>query len=310
MSDRVLELARFVALITVLSFLFPSSPSLAAENGMVWSFSEGNDASNRGRMTARLGYGVPETDNVQVDGVCEARSGTGVMSANLILGADVGKLADGANVNVRFTGGGFNHFVSGNVYGTRLEEGVTGVSLDVNVNDPLWKALTEKDSLDYLVPGYSASKLALKDGHDKIRQFIRACRSYAEALGPGKTVKTGEEPKKTAQYQTASGPEKTSSPPGGVTEKEAYEAAKELGSIEAWEAFLNNFPKGFRADLARAYVKRLGAAVPAQTTSPPPAPVVTTAPPPPPPPPDDPPLLTVTAEVVKLYCVEVLQFSK
>lgn len=43
-----------------------------------------------------------------------------------------------------------------------------------------------------------------------------------------------------------------------VTEKEAFEAAKELGTIEAWEAFLNNFPKGFRADLARAYVRRLG----------------------------------------------------
>ena len=44
----------------------------------------------------------------------------------------------------------------------------------------------------------------------------------------------------------------------GVTEKEAFEAAKELGTIEAWEAFLNNFPEGFRADLARAYVRRLG----------------------------------------------------
>ncbi|MEO0799635.1 MAG: hypothetical protein AAFY53_10575 [Pseudomonadota bacterium] len=43
-----------------------------------------------------------------------------------------------------------------------------------------------------------------------------------------------------------------------ISEKEAFEAAKELGTIEAWEAFLNNFPRGFRADLARAYVRRLG----------------------------------------------------
>lgn len=81
----------------------------------------------------------------------------------------------------------------------------------------------------------------------------------------------------------------------GIDEKEAFEAAKELGTIEAWEAFLNNFPKGFRADLARAYVRRLGseqksepAAAP-QPAAPAPAPIPAppqqaVAPPPPPPP--------------------------
>lgn len=44
-----------------------------------------------------------------------------------------------------------------------------------------------------------------------------------------------------------------------VTEKDAFESAKELGTIEAWEAFLSSYPTGFHADLARAYVKRLGA---------------------------------------------------
>lgn len=251
---------------------------------MVWSFSEGNDAGNRGRMTARLRYGVPETDNVQLDGVCEARSSTSVRSANLILGADVGKLVDGANVNVRFTGGGFNHFVNGSVYGTKLEEGITGILLDVSVNDRLWKALSENASLDYLVPGYSASKLALKDGHSTIRQFISACRAYAEALNPDKTARTSPAPKKSASYQTASGPQKPATQSGGVSEKEAYEAAKELGTIEAWEAFLNNFSKGFRADLARAYLKRLGTASPTTKTSPPAPQITKTSPPPPPPP--------------------------
>ncbi len=69
----------------------------------------------------------------------------------------------------------------------------------------------------------------------------------------------------------------------GATEKEAFEGAKELGTLEAWEAFLNNFPSGFRADLARAYVRRLGT----ETNSTPataPAAVEATPPPPPPPP--------------------------
>jgi len=45
--------------------------------------------------------------------------------------------------------------------------------------------------------------------------------------------------------------------PGGGAEKEAFEAAKELGTVEAWDAFLANYPSGFHADLARAYVKKL-----------------------------------------------------
>lgn len=53
-------------------------------------------------------------------------------------------------------------------------------------------------------------------------------------------------------------------------EKEAFEAAKELGTVEAWDAFLSNYSTGFHADLARAYVKKL--ADQPQAPSPPPAP--------------------------------------
>lgn len=43
----------------------------------------------------------------------------------------------------------------------------------------------------------------------------------------------------------------------GVSAKEAFEAAKELGTREAWEAFLASYPTGFYADLARAYMRSL-----------------------------------------------------
>jgi hypothetical protein len=49
-----------------------------------------------------------------------------------------------------------------------------------------------------------------------------------------------------------------------LAEKDAFMAAKELGTIEGWEAFLTNYPTGFHADLARAYVKRM-AETPAAT---------------------------------------------
>lgn len=42
-------------------------------------------------------------------------------------------------------------------------------------------------------------------------------------------------------------------------ETEAFEAAKDLGTVEAWDAFLSHYPTGFHADLARAYVKQLTA---------------------------------------------------
>jgi hypothetical protein len=37
----------------------------------------------------------------------------------------------------------------------------------------------------------------------------------------------------------------------------AFNSAKELGTAEAWNAFLSNYPTGFHADLARAYLKKV-----------------------------------------------------
>jgi hypothetical protein len=69
---------------------------------------------------------------------------------------------------------------------------------------------------------------------------VQACRSYAAASG-------GQQ----ADGATKEGDEDA--------EKEAFNDAKELGTVEAWEAFVASYPSGFRADLARAYIKKLGA---------------------------------------------------
>ena len=52
----------------------------------------------------------------------------------------------------------------------------------------------------------------------------------------------------------------------GTSEKDAFAAAKDLGTADAWQAFLANYPSGFNADLARAYLKKL-----AEDAAPPPA---------------------------------------
>lgn len=42
-----------------------------------------------------------------------------------------------------------------------------------------------------------------------------------------------------------------------LSAKEAFKAAKDLGTADAWNAFLASYPNGFEADLARAYLKKL-----------------------------------------------------
>lgn len=48
-------------------------------------------------------------------------------------------------------------------------------------------------------------------------------------------------------------------------EKDAFDSAKELGTADAWNAFLTSYPTGFRADLARAYLKKVSGDTPAST---------------------------------------------
>ena len=216
----------------------------AADDRMEWQFSAFNDPANKGRTTVTLAFGVPETDNTQVSGVCEANSGTGANFSSVTFGTDVGKLENGKQVDLRFSGGGFDHVLQGQVHRAEGEEGQSGVKLAIGPEDPLWRAMADSDSLDYLVPGYKASTLSFERGKDKIQQFLQACRSYAEHAAPQRNDQA------TAQAGEAG---------GSGAEKEAFDSAKELGTIEAWDAFLSSYPSGFRADLARAYIKTLDA---------------------------------------------------
>jgi hypothetical protein len=48
--------------------------------------------------------------------------------------------------------------------------------------------------------------------------------------------------------------------------KSAFESAKELGTADAWNAFLGSYPSGFYADMARAYLKKVGDTPPEPST--------------------------------------------
>ena len=235
--------------VTIMTLATAMAPAFAADETMEWQFHKSNDAGNKGRMTARLTFGVPETDNIQVTGVCEATRGTGAGSSSLTFGADIGNLEPGKAAEVRFSGGGFDHALKGTVQRAG-EEGLNGVQVDVGNDDPLWRAMAEKDGLDYLVPGYKAASLNFKKGKGNIQKFVEACRAYARAPADPQS-----------KDKTAGG--------GDNAEKSAFEAAKELGTADAWNAFLASYPSGFRADLAHAYIKKLGDSSPAPAAQPP-----------------------------------------
>jgi hypothetical protein len=182
---------------------------------------------------------VPETDNVQVSGACVHSSSVGANFSIVTFGADIGDLENGKDTELRLSGGGFDHTLKGKIIRATGEEGLNGVEVDVGGDDPVWRAFAEKDSLDYLVPGYKAASLDFSRGRDKIQQFVKACETFADAAPPAEPAAVG-----------------------GDAEKEAFDSAKELGTVEGWEAFISNYPSGFHADLARAYIKKLGDTAP------------------------------------------------
>lgn len=232
----------------------------AAQNAdMRWQFNAYNDPDNKGRMTARLVYGVPETDNVQVVAVCNAAPGTSARFSAITFGVDTGGFKNGSEVKLRFSGGGFDHQLRGMVSGVgNTEEGLAGVTVTVPHDDAIWTGLLAKRQIDYLVPGYRAATLELGRGRGEIRAFLEACKSYA-AAAERQTAQAAQAAQTGSGSQSGAG----TGAGDGITQKEAFENAKELDTIEAWEAFLNAFPSGFRADLARAYVKRLAGRSPA-----------------------------------------------
>lgn len=241
------------ALAVTFQFLMLNN-GLAADDGMVWQYREAQGSAGIGRKSAGLIFGVPETDNVQVQAGCDSSFSRGPKTISLVLAADIGAKSDGDRVTVRFTGGRFKHAVNGIVHGTKLEEGVTGAHLQVSPKDKLWRAMQERDALNYQVPGFQLAKLSLRGGASTIQRFVASCERYA-AHSSGQTTTSNPKPKtstKVAQSGNRSGQNNQ-----GINEKEAFDSAKELGTIEGWEAFLKTFPTGFRADLARAYVKRL-----------------------------------------------------
>ncbi len=252
--NRVLLVAMALAFATTILFL--DTAAHAAGDSKVWQYREAQGTAGVGRKSAGLILGIPETDDVQVQAGCESGFVRGGKTISLVLAADIGTMKDGDKIKVRFTGGRFKRTVNGIVHGTEIEEGVTGAHVQLAHDDKLWQAMQDRDALDYQVPGYQIANLKLRGGSSTIQRFVNTCGRYAgSSTNKRTTSQTSSSANNKNVIRVA---DNTRGGNDGINEKEAFESAKELGTIEGWEAFLNAFPTGFRADLARAYVKRLG----------------------------------------------------
>ena len=110
----------FSSVLRSVCFLFTLMLGLTVQGGVAfsqeafsWQFNEGNDPSNKGRATARLVYGIPETDAAQIIATCDGAASTSSQFSSVTFGADIGALKEGATVSLRFSGGGYSNEIKG-----------------------------------------------------------------------------------------------------------------------------------------------------------------------------------------------------
>ncbi|MEL7542233.1 MAG: hypothetical protein AAGJ70_00500 [Pseudomonadota bacterium] len=222
------------------SLLAISHHKAQAQSQMLWQFDQYREDGTQ-REIASLTFGVPETDNTQVRATCAGTTPATAERSRIVFAADTGALKNGEKVRLQFSGGGRSLTVDGRVAGVgNTQERIAGVRLSPKHDGAIWNLMRGASGVDYFITGYRAAQLDLAEGREVIAEFLSACQTRAKALQASST----KTPSSTGTND-------------GISEKEAFDIAKELGTIGAWEAFLNNFGSGFRADLARAYLARL-----------------------------------------------------
>lgn len=154
-----------------------------------WQHSAYNDPGNKGRYTANLRFGIPETDAVAFDATCTA--GSSGTFATTIISYNIEKMKEGKSVTLKVATADYNGSLDGEVYGKNIEEGVSGILVRPDYTDPFWEALASGDELTYRVKGGATADLSLKGSGKAVRAFIADCKDIAQAQGlPLKSAKS------------------------------------------------------------------------------------------------------------------------
>lgn len=164
----------------------------AAQDGYQW-FSERYLDADVFQSQVYLFHGIPQTDAIQFIAQCVI--GNSGPYAVVDIEADVGTLADGQIVDVQFVGNKFNRILTGNVF--VFEEGSAGVTLAIELNDPLWQAIENQSVLNYNVIGFPATTLSLDGSRAPTFQFLSVCRggmvpeATPQPIGQGAPIVAG-----------------------------------------------------------------------------------------------------------------------
>lgn len=145
----------------------------------VWQATGFNDPGNKGRYTARLVHGVPETDNVAFEAVCDA--GSTDTSAPVTIGYNTSGYREGDSVPITITIDGTRYSYNGRIYGTTREEGVSGVLFRPDYEDAFWEALAGGQSVTYRVRSGATASLGLRGSGSATRKFIADCKAISGA---------------------------------------------------------------------------------------------------------------------------------
>ncbi len=183
--------------LAVLAMIFSGvAASPAHAQNMEWAYYR-NLHEDPFRTRLVLIYGVPETDNVQAVATC--RIGNRGTYATLDLGARIGSLQNNQSVDVQFSARGFNRIVDGSVVRAR-GEGITGVSIPLQLDDAIWQAIRAKSVLYYNLTGQTAATLDLNGSKGPTGRFLRDCREMPK---PGTA---GASPPRQTEPRTAGNP--------------------------------------------------------------------------------------------------------
>ena len=147
-----------------------SSLPASAQGGMVWEYHRSVQA-NPFDTYLGLSYGIPQTDAVRASSQCHI--GANWVYGSLTLAYDVSNLNEGDNVEVEIMAPGYSMYHDAMV--VKPQEGTWGISVALNLNDPIWGVMASRNMLSYQVPGGAVEHLPLSGLSGVMGQYITDC---------------------------------------------------------------------------------------------------------------------------------------
>lgn len=158
-----------------------------------WRADTFNDPSNKGKHTAFLTQGVPETDDLAFRASCEP--GSSATFAPTVFVYNTGRLPRNQEVSVSFFVNGQRvHRMPGLVYHPDSEEGIAGIMVRADVDDALWSVLSRHSYVHYEADGMGKAGMNLAGSSLAIGRFLEDCRAIFNIGGGAASSQPTQQP--------------------------------------------------------------------------------------------------------------------